>query len=137
MRNGLGGIQGKVGLLANKRNFPKDTHADFHVSKEFWASRLGAGGQPDIVETVSIPWRCLEDEITSFGANVIICDIEGGEVDLLAQADLSGVRLIILETHYWARGEKETDAMMRALILNGFSIHLENSGQGVSVLRRL
>jgi len=67
---------------------------------------------------------------------VLVCDIEGGEVELLMGADLSALRLIILETHYWAQGETATDAMVRELILSGFSIHLEASGWNVLALRR-
>lgn len=65
-----------------------------------------------------------------------ICDIEGGEVDLLMQADLSGLRLLILETHVWAVGEARTDAMIRKFVLDGFAIDLDASGQGVAALRR-
>jgi hypothetical protein len=87
-------------------------------------------------KTVRIPVFCLELEIAAHKANVLICDIEGGEVELLADADLTGIRLIIMETHYWAAGEAATDAMIRNLILQGFSFHLGVSGHHVSVLRR-
>ena len=33
-------------------------------------------------------------------AKVLICDIEGGEVDLLMQSDLARIKKIIIETHY-------------------------------------
>ena len=51
-------------------------------------------------------------------------------------ADLAGIRLIIMETHYWAVGEAATDAMMRKLVVEGFAIHLGRSGHGIVVLRR-
>jgi hypothetical protein len=69
-------------------------------------------------------------------ADVLICDIEGGETDLLTHADLTGVRLIIVETHTWAVGAERTSAMMRKLILDGFSLDVDVSGQGVLALRR-
>jgi hypothetical protein len=52
----------------------------------------------------------------------LICDIEGGEIELLIGADLAGIRLIIMEVHNWAVGVRSTDAMLRWLIVNGFNV---------------
>jgi FkbM family methyltransferase len=136
-RNGLQDIKSNLGILACRQNFTENSEIDFYIAKEFWESRLGARADaPDIIKVVRIPVFCLEHEIASHNANVLICDIEGGEVELLAHADLSGIRLIIMETHYWAAGEAATDAMIRNLILQGFSFHLAASGGQISVLRR-
>ena len=134
--NGFSAITSKVGVLANRTQYREGAQAEFHIAKDFWASRLHALGKTDIIETVKVPVMCLEREIEQFQANVVICDIEGGEVDLFMNADLDRIRLIIMETHYWARGETATDTMVRELILKGFSIHLDKSGHGVCVLRR-
>ncbi len=89
------------------------------------------------MKVVEAPVYCLEDEIAEFlGANVLLCDIEGGEIDLLIDADLSGIRLLIMETHYWMAGEAATDALVSKLIRDGFAIHLGASGEHVSVFRR-
>jgi hypothetical protein len=66
----------------------------------------------------------------------MICDIEGGEVDLLTQADLAGINTIIIETHYRIVGKAPTDQLIRKLIIEGFSIDLENSFRHVLVLQR-
>jgi len=134
----FGEIQARVGVLCNRSRFasaPSDV--EFYISRDFWASRLhiGANGE-DIVRTVRVPTACLEDQIAAHRANVLICDIEGGEVDLFLGADLAGIRLIIMETHNWAVGSKATDAMMRWLIVNGFNIDLLRSGSGIAVLYR-
>jgi hypothetical protein len=98
---------------------------------------LGAtSAEPDIVEVREIPISCLEDEVRAHGANVLICDIEGGEVPLLTNADLSSFRLLIVETHAWLAGEAATDAMVRALVLSGFNVDLANTGQQMLVMRR-
>jgi FkbM family methyltransferase len=136
-RNGLSRVVAHCGVLMNRRDFKPDATVEFFIHKAFWASRLRASrNAADIVKTVTIPTFCLEDEIARHQANVLICDIEGGEVDLLARADLTGVRLIILEIHYFATGEQAADAMIRKLMLDGFSIHLVASGGGVLALRR-
>jgi FkbM family methyltransferase len=137
-RNGLSGIKSCVGILKPRSTI---THPDetinFYVDQAFWASRLAASPTTaGILKTIQVPVLCLEDEINSHSANVLICDIEGGEVELLSQANLTGVRFILMETHYWAAGETATDNMIRKLILEGFSIHLGHSGHQIMVLRR-
>jgi FkbM family methyltransferase len=134
-RNGLGEIDARHGLLANRRRFVPG-EVEFGIAGEFWASRRPLENEGGFVRRVSAPLSCLEDEIEAFGANAMICDIEGGEVELLIGADLSKLRVLILETHYWAQGEAATDAMVRELIIGGFSIHLEASVRGVLALRR-
>jgi len=47
----------------------------------------------DDVVFARVPVFCLEDEIEAHRANVLICDIEGGEVDLRMQSDLAGIHL--------------------------------------------
>ncbi len=136
-RNGFAGLRVNLGLLSNRSRFQAGKLVPYYISRDFWASRLGAhAGDKDIVDVVQVPMVCLEDEIRKHGANVIVCDIEGGEVELFDGADLSGIRLIIVETHYGFVGEAATDAMIKNLILQGFSLHLGETAQHVAVLRR-
>ncbi len=59
------------------------------ISRDFWASRLHVGPiSQDIIKTVRVPTACLEDQIQNHRASVLICDIEGGEIELLIGADL-------------------------------------------------
>lgn len=134
-RNGMEGIDARVGLMANRRHFAPG-EVKFGVDGEFWASRQADAQEDKFARVIAAPLVCLEDVIAAHRANVLICDIEGGEVDLLTEADLTGVRLIVLETHYWAKGETATDAMVRALILSGFSIHLQTAAWSAMALRR-
>ncbi len=125
-RNGLDGIRGHVGILRRRQAItdPNAT-ANFHVDKAFWGSRLNASPEDDnIVRSVQVPVFCLENAIEEHRATALICDIEGAEVELLAGADLSAIRLIILETHYWVAGKAATDGMLHQLTTSGFSIQL-------------
>ena len=138
LRNGLGGIKSRLGVLRCREHVGGDEQfVDFHVMSEFWASRIA---RPDdragILKTVKTPVFCLEDQIEAHQANVLICDIEGGETDLLLRADLTGINTIFMETHYAFVGEPATDAMIRNLIIDGFALHLGHSGQELVVLRR-
>jgi FkbM family methyltransferase len=137
-RNGLEEIKSHWGVLKNRQTtLGKSDTVDFYIAKDFWASRLHASEQDaNIVKKVKAPVFCLEDEIEAHRANVLISDIEGGEVDLFMRSDLRGITKIIIETHYGFVGERETDEMIRKFILDGFSIHLGLSGQHVTTLRR-
>jgi FkbM family methyltransferase len=137
-RNGLGRIDSRVGVLKNRQAYAAGQDpVDFFISRAFWGSRLGASlNDGDIVKAVKVPVFCLEDEIQNHAANTMICDIEGGEVDLLTQADLAGINTIIIETHYRIVGKAPTDQLIRKLIIEGFSIDLENSFRHVLVLQR-
>ncbi len=135
--NGLGDIQADAAVLKNRRRWGgPGEHMAFGVSRDFWSSRLGAGeDDEDIVEVVQVPTQCLEDELAAHRANVLICDIEGGEIDLLLEADLNGLDLILLETHYWATGERAAGDLVRKLVNDGFDIHLGLSGAHVTLLQ--
>lgn len=122
-RNGLEGIRGHVGILRHRQAItdPNAT-ANFHVDKAFWGSRLNASSEDDsIVRSVEVPVFCLEKAIEEHRATVLLCDIEGAEVELLSHANLSGIRLIVVETHYSVAGEAATQEMLRRLITSGFS----------------
>jgi len=136
--NRMAGITATAGILKNRRHLKRsEKTVKFMVLRDFWASRLGVPDSPaGVVEVIDVPVFCLEDEIAAHRANVLLIDIEGGEVDLLDGADLSPIRLIIMETHYWAAGHAPTDAMIRQLIRQGFNIDLWHSRYGVVVLSR-
>ena len=105
----------------------------FYIHRDFWASsmvdKLGT------VDQISIETSCFEDEIFKFRANTLVCDIEGGEIDLLTLADLRGVDKILLEIHYWA-GREEINKLIRKLILDGFSINFDLTFRSIVTLCR-
>lgn len=86
--------------------------------------------------SVSVPVGCLEDEIADHRANFLIIDIEGGEADLLEDADLSPINDIIMETHYRKAGEWRINEMIKTLFDKGFYIDLRNSHSEVLHLYR-
>jgi len=136
-RNGLDGIQSLVGVLRNERRMMGgEASVDFFVCKKFWMSRLDAASDPDVIRVEKVPVFCLEAEIRNHAANVLICDIEGGEYDLLYEAELASINKILIETHYWAAGKRRIDKLMRLLILEGFSLDLDHSCGHISLLTR-
>lgn len=136
-RNGLRDIVARTGVLKNRSKYTANEEVDFFISRAFWASRLDADiNDKNIIGSVKVPAFCLEDEISSRGINVIVCDIEGGEVDLFIGSDLTGIRLVFVETHYWSVGIEATDRMVKYLIDQGFGIDLGISGGHCTVFRR-
>jgi FkbM family methyltransferase len=105
----------------------------FYVHQQFWASSLQP--QPNAVKIVSVPLRCLEDEIEAARANVLVCDIEGGELDLLSHANLTAINKIIMEVHYNA-GKDATHAMIRRFMSSGFNPDFSISAYNTVVMRR-
>lgn len=68
-----------------------------------------------IVESDALD-RVLADE----AASVLVIDVEGAELALLACAGVSRLREIIVETHSHIVGEAETAAMIAGLLARGF-----------------
>ena len=136
-RNDFGAIDARFGVLQNIRAYRDHQTLDFGIARQFWSSRLGArADDPRIVSFIKVPTFCLEREILAHAADVLICDIEGGEADLLAEADLPGITLILMETHYRYAGRARIDDMIRSLVMRGFAIDLSMSAHEMVVLRR-
>ena len=77
----------------------------------------GLEAQQVFVESDPINRILAEDR-----ANVLVMDVEGGEVDLLHAADLSGVRDIVLELHPHIVGESATQNLIEYLCSLGFTL---------------
>lgn len=107
---------------------------DFHIHEKFWGSSLLK--RPDTKQTIKVPVAALEHAVEQRSANCLLMDIEGAEVDLLTSADLCGIDKIIMEIHYGIAGRSRTDAMIRHLINNGFSIDLMLSSGGIIAMHR-
>ena len=69
------------------------------------------------------------------GANVLICDIEGAEVDLIPSLDLSGFRAAIIETHPQWIGPEGMNKVMRAFMDAGLAYYHRGSHGKVLAFR--
>jgi FkbM family methyltransferase len=69
--------------------------ANLHVHESFWASSsLRSGGVSQ-----SVPRCWVGDIVTQLKPDVIVVDIEGGEIDLFDGINLSSIRTLIVEVH--------------------------------------
>ena len=68
---------------------------------------------------ISVESDPINAVIAEHAPSVLVMDVEGAEIDLLTQADLSGVRAIIVETHPHIVGDASTRALVDHLEANG------------------
>jgi FkbM family methyltransferase len=108
---------------------------EFHVAEEFWASSAiaaaAAGGR-----TIRVPQADLKAEIAAVRPTFLIVDIEGGEIELFAIADLSGVRKICVETHPGVLSDTEISGLLARLIGQGFALDFSLIRKNVFYLYR-
>lgn len=87
----------------------------FHIHPSFRSSSLIAGD--DSAEAIDVPTAGFESVCEELRPTVLISDIEGGELEFLRHADLSGFRAVVIEFHgraYGAAGRRECQALLRA-----------------------
>lgn len=94
---------------------------DFYIRHNFWASSM----EPDSREYVrkeKLTSYNIHKLIKDLNPTVIVCDIEGGELGLFDEADLSGVRELVLETHPKVYGEEGMARILGMLAAKGFAV---------------
>ncbi|MCB1533284.1 MAG: FkbM family methyltransferase [Rhodoblastus sp.] len=92
---------------------------NFYIRRDFWASSLTP--EPwayTRVEPVQV--RSFNAEIEQFRPTLIVCDIEGGELELFMQANLTGVRKVYLEVHQRVLGRAGMKQLFDAFSARGF-----------------
>ena len=91
---------------------------EFHLEDDFWASSAHrAGGR-----SVTVKQLDLNSELARVRPSFLIVDIEGGEAEFFAEADLSTVRKICVETHPDVLGDRVLSEMFANLVAKGFAL---------------
>ncbi len=128
------GVTGAT-VIAAAAGRPGRRRARLRRGAAFWASRIarpgeGRGGGP------AVPVMALGELVARHRPSVVLCDIEGGEVDLDWQALDAGVRLVILELHPGLTGLRGVGRVFRALARAGLVYQPEGSRGAVVVMAR-
>lgn len=72
----------------------------FHVRHNFLGSSLDAASHPEsIVETVTLPRHAIGPVLEAERPDLLVCDIEGGEAELLPAGDWTSLRAAVIELH--------------------------------------
>lgn len=88
---------------------------DFHLGNSFLGSSLVAQVARK-QRKISVETADFEEVRTQLNPTILVMDIEGGELDLLQDADLTGIRAVILEFHpalYGDSGMRRCKNMLR------------------------
>ena len=91
---------------------------EFFLERDFWASSAHRdGGRAITVKQVD-----LNSELARIRPSFMIVDIEGGEAEFFAGAELSMVRKICVETHPDVLGDAALSRMFAGLVDKGFAV---------------
>ncbi|MCB1365085.1 MAG: FkbM family methyltransferase [Rhodobacteraceae bacterium] len=111
------GLQERIGVrnivLISAPNRPEAVA--FHVHNSYLGSSL-IGNAARAARVVEVPTASFSQTCADLSPTVLVMDIEGGELDLLRHADLSGLRAVVVEFHpnaYGVEGMKECKQILR------------------------
>lgn len=92
-------IVNAVALSPQSPHWPhvQDGTLPFYITPNFWGASLAAAHRANRV--LRVPVARADELIRIHRPTVIICDIEGGEIDLLEGAELHSVRMAFFEVH--------------------------------------
>jgi FkbM family methyltransferase len=114
---------------------PKKGTADFYVRNLMLGSSLQVlEGEVDPPAT-KIDVLDAKTTFNDIAPNVLICDIEGAEADLIPLLDLTGLRAAIIETHPQWIGPAGMTRVMRAFMDAGLSYYHRGSHGKVLAFR--
>jgi FkbM family methyltransferase len=100
----------------NRALGPQAGALNFHVSDNLVGSRAAVGPSDGVMNVVV---DGISDALTETSSNVLILDIEGGEVDLIDACPLDRLDRIIMEIHPKIVGYERTSRMIAKIINAG------------------
>jgi FkbM family methyltransferase len=117
--HGINGIHDTVVLNGVVQVAPHPASMPFYCRRDFWASSLDAttGAYESVVD---VPCLDLGKLLDTYKPSILIMDIEGGELALLATDELRHVRAIVVEVHRDTYGQQGLDQLLASAQLLGF-----------------
>lgn len=103
---------------------PEPGEATFYVRENILASSMDPnpeGEDSPVVSTHTLEVRDIRAEMARIKPTAFIVDIEGAEAHLIPHADLSTVRLVVIELHPQWIGEAGTHAVFKAMMDAGLT----------------
>ncbi|KIN61354.1 Methyltransferase, FkbM family protein [Sulfitobacter noctilucae] len=115
---------------------PRKGTADFYVREPMLGSSLEVlEGEIDPPAT-KVDVLNAKTTFDDIGATVLICDIEGAEVDLIPSIDLTDLRAAIIETHPQWIGPEGINKVFRAFMDAGLAYYHRGSHGKVLAFRK-
>jgi FkbM family methyltransferase len=112
--------EGTTGFFIHKF-FPEGSQRESELSRER-------------IEVPLIPWGRL---CRDFAPTFLLCDIEGGEAELLPALEYGGIRVIVVELHPAMLSKEEIRRIFARLIGEGFVPRVELSSETVVAFERV
>jgi len=132
-RNHIEGVELLQAVVTSAPAALKAGSVPFLLEDEFWAARIPLGAEP---ASTSVPTASLNTILRTRAITVIIADIEGGEASLFDDADLSGVRSILIELHPELIGASAVARVSSLLHLQGLIYDADRSSGEVATFTR-
>ncbi|MVO17332.1 FkbM family methyltransferase [Parasedimentitalea huanghaiensis] len=122
--------------LSDDAELPADNTVPFYVTDPFWSSSLNRPSKASY-NTIDVPVVRLSKIIAEVKPSVIVCDIEGGEVDLFENVELAGVSRIYMELHTRKCGGSGIIKVFESMHRHGFFYHQRVSSEGAVLFQKL
>ena len=104
---------------------PAPQTVDFHVYTDYWASSTQpihlTNPERHLVKTVQVNMIDLDELIARHHATMLVCDIEGGEYDLVRTFELN-LPKILMELHWRELGMARALSVLRTLEERGYRL---------------
>lgn len=107
----------------------------FYIHRDFWASSLLPLENPLRVD--KIPMRSFNSALKEIRPTLIVCDIEGAELNLFTGAKLEGVKKIYLEIHQKKLGGSGIRDLFEVMHNHGFHYDQHHSNGAVVLFLRI
>lgn len=108
----------------------------FYIRGHFWASSMEPDSRPYARE-VKMKAYALRELIAELRPTVIVADIEGAELEVFDDIDLSCVRTIIIEVHPLVYGDEGQRKLLKYFDEQGFRAEMEYLTGSVWILTRV
>ncbi len=110
--------------------------AVFYQRPDFWMSSMIETDVP-YDRIVNVPVLALNDLLRARAISCIVCDIEGGELELLKGADLASVDRVVVELHDHITGLSGVSDLFEIMRRKGFAYDPRCSEGTVVLFRQL
>jgi FkbM family methyltransferase len=129
--NGSAGVEVNHAILG-----PRAGTAPFYVRKDILSSSMAEVADKPPIRTETVEIRDAVAEFDRIRPDVLICDIEGAEADLMPVLPLTGLRAAILELHPQWIGPQGINRVFRAFMDGGMAYYPRYSNRKVVCFRR-
>lgn len=107
----------------------------FYQRRDFWMGSLAEGPNP-YLKKIIVSTKNLNNLLRDQSVDLIVCDIEGAESIIFADADLSNVDRIYLELHDHITGLCGVKSVFDQLSAKGFAFDPRHSNGAIVLFRR-